>query len=183
MDYELFSNTLAGLTFPARRELAHARTVGPETSSPLAVEHLTQVRGGICFCVDLDPRWVVKLIKKGWMEHLQAYKDHVIDQAVTILQAGHDIKCMFTTPKLLESLALRLESMGTSIRKRASPESSRGGTEFTPQWNRFAQEELLDGAFMTPTYGNTSDGPRIQRAQRTIQQLQDRRIILRSRER
>ena len=32
-------------------------------------------------------------------------------------QAGHDIKCMFTTPKLLESLALRLESMGTSIGK------------------------------------------------------------------
>jgi len=33
-----------------------------------------------------------------------------------------------------------------------------GGTEFTPQWNRFAQEELLDGAFMTPTYGNTLMG-------------------------
>ena len=51
----------------------------------LAVEHLAQYRGGICFCVDLDPRWVIKLIKKGWSEHLQAYKDHVIDQAVTIL--------------------------------------------------------------------------------------------------
>ena len=33
----------------------------------LGVEHLTQVRGGICFCVDLDPRWVIKLIKKGWI--------------------------------------------------------------------------------------------------------------------
>ena len=33
-----------------------------------------------------------------------------------------------------------------------------GGTEFTPQWNRFAQEELLDGAYMTPTYGNTLMG-------------------------
>ena len=53
----------------------------------LSVEHLAQYRGGgICFCVDLDPRWVIKLIKKGWSEHLQAYKDHVIDQAVTILQ-------------------------------------------------------------------------------------------------
>ena len=36
---------------------------------------------------------------------------------MTILHAGHDIKCMFTTPKLLEALALRLESMGTSIGK------------------------------------------------------------------
>ena len=29
----------------------------------LAVEHLAQHRGGICFMVDLDPRWVIKLIK------------------------------------------------------------------------------------------------------------------------
>jgi len=124
----------------------------------LAVEHLCQHRGGICFCVDLDPRWVIKLIKKGWSEHLQAYKDHVIDQAVTILHAGHDIKCMFTTPKLLEALALRLESMGTSIGKVGIKGIFSGGTEFTPQWNRFAHEELLDGAYMTPTYGNTLMG-------------------------
>ena len=76
----------------------------------LAVEHLAQFRGGICFCIDLDPRWVVKLIKKGWMEHLEAYKQHCIDQAITILGAGHDIKCMFTTPKLLEALAWRWKS-------------------------------------------------------------------------
>ena len=124
----------------------------------LAVEHLAQYRGGICFCVDLDPRWVIKLIKKGWSEHLQAYKDHVIDQAVTILQANHDIRCMFTTPKLLEALALRLESMGTTIRKVGITGIFSGGTEFTPQWNRFAHEELLDGAYMTPTYGNTLMG-------------------------
>ena len=92
------------------------------------------------------------------MEHLQAYKDHVIDQAVTILGAGHDIKCMFTTPKLLEALALRLESMGTSIRKAGITGIFSGGTEFTPQWNRFAHEELLDGVYMTPTYGNTLMG-------------------------
>ena len=83
----------------------------------LAVEHLCQHRGGICFCVDLDPRWVVKLIKKGWMEHLKAYKEHVIDQAMTVLVAGHDIKCMFTTPKLLESCAAALEKEGSSIKQ------------------------------------------------------------------
>jgi phenylacetate-coenzyme A ligase PaaK-like adenylate-forming protein len=92
------------------------------------------------------------------MEHLQAYKDHVIDQAVTILEAGHDIRCMFATPKLLESLALRLEERGTTIRKAGITGIFSGGTEFTPQWNRFAHEELLDGAYMTPTYGNTLMG-------------------------
>ncbi len=156
-DYEMFSETLPDEHFPRGSNWLMLGPSGPRRLR-LSVEHLAQHRGGICFCVDLDPRWVIKLIKKGWSEHLQAYKDHVIDQAVTILQADHDIRCMFTTPKLLESLALRLESMGTSIRKMGITGIFSGGTEFTPQWNRFAHEELLDGAYMTPTYGNTLMG-------------------------
>ncbi|MBF8300797.1 MAG: hypothetical protein HW394_1167 [Acidobacteria bacterium] len=156
-DYELFSATLPDEHFPKGANWLMLGPSGPRRLR-LAVEHLAQYRGGICFCVDLDPRWVVKLIKKGWSEHLQAYKDHVIDQAVTILSANHDIRCMFTTPKLLEALALRLESMGTTIRKAGITGIFSGGTEFTPQWNRFAHEELLDAAYMTPTYGNTLMG-------------------------
>ncbi|MDA1185660.1 MAG: hypothetical protein O2930_13575 [Acidobacteria bacterium] len=156
-DYELFSATLPDEHFPKGANWLMLGPSGPRRLR-LAVEHLAQHRGGICFCVDLDPRWVIKLIKKGWTEHLMAYKDHVIDQAVTILSANHDIRCLFTTPKLLESLALRLESNGTTIRKAGITGIFSGGTEFTPQWNRFAHEELLDGAYMTPTYGNTLMG-------------------------
>jgi phenylacetate-coenzyme A ligase PaaK-like adenylate-forming protein len=157
-DYEIFSDTLPDEFFPRGSNWLMLGPSGPRRLR-LSVEHLAQYRsGGICFSVDLDPRWVIKLIKKGWSEHLQAYKDHVIDQAVTILKAGHDIRCMFATPKLLESLALRLESMGTTIRKMGITGIFSGGTEFTPQWNRFAHEELLDGAYMTPTYGNTLMG-------------------------
>jgi hypothetical protein len=157
IDYSTFSTTLPDDKFPPGSDWLMVGPSGPRRLR-LAVEHLAQHRGGICFTVDLDPRWVIKLIKKGWSEHLQAYKDHVIDQAVTLLQAGHNIKCLFTTPKLLEALALRLESMGTSIRQAGITGVFSGGTEFTPQWNRFAHEELLDGAYMTPTYGNTLMG-------------------------
>jgi phenylacetate-coenzyme A ligase PaaK-like adenylate-forming protein len=156
-DYELFSATLPDAHFPRGSNWLMLGPSGPRRLR-LSVEHLAQYRGGICFCVDLDPRWVIKLIQKGWSEHLQAYKDHVIDQAVTILKANHDIRCLFATPKLLEALALRLESMGTSIRRTGISGIFSGGTEFTPQWNRFAHEELLDGAYMTPTYGNTLMG-------------------------
>jgi len=156
-DYELFSATLPDDKFPRGSNWLMLGPSGPRRLR-LSVEHLAQIRGGICFCVDLDPRWVIKLIKKGWNDHLQAYKEHVIDQAVTILQANHDIRCMFTTPKLLEALALKLESMGTTIRQMGITGIFSGGTEFTPQWNRFAHEELLDGAYMTPTYGNTLMG-------------------------
>jgi phenylacetate-coenzyme A ligase PaaK-like adenylate-forming protein len=157
IDYEIFSDTLPDQYFPKGSNWLMLGPSGPRRLR-LSVEHLAQHRGGICFCVDLDPRWVIKLIKLGWTEHLQAYKDHVIDQAVTLLGAGHDIRCMFATPKLLEALALRLESMGTTIHRAGITGIFSGGTEFTPQWNRFAQEELLDGAYMTPTYGNTLMG-------------------------
>jgi phenylacetate-coenzyme A ligase PaaK-like adenylate-forming protein len=156
-DYELFSETLPEEHFPRGANWLMLGPSGPRRLR-LAVEHLAQHRGGISFCIDLDPRWVIKLIKKGWTEHLDAYKDHVIEQAVTILEANHDIQCMFATPKLLESLALKLEDMGTTIRKAGIRGIFSGGTEFTPQWNRFAHEELLDGAYMTPTYGNTMMG-------------------------
>jgi phenylacetate-coenzyme A ligase PaaK-like adenylate-forming protein len=157
IDYEMFSATLPDEYFPKGSNWLMLGPSGPRRLR-LAVEHLCQFRGGICFCVDLDPRWVIKLIKKGWMDHLNAYKDHVIEQGLTVLEAGHDIKCMFTTPKLLEAFALALEKKGTTIRQAGITGLFTGGTEFTPQFTRFAVEELLDGAYMTPTYGNTLMG-------------------------
>ncbi len=70
IDYEIFSDTLPDKYFPKGSNWLMLGPSGPRRLR-LAVEHLCQYRGGICFCVDLDPRWVVKLIKKGWMEHLE----------------------------------------------------------------------------------------------------------------
>ena len=162
-DYELFSDTLPDEHFPRGSNWLMLGPSGPRRLR-LAVEHLAQHRDGICFCIDLDPRWVVKLIKKGWMEHLEEYKKHCIDQAVTVLTAGHDIKCMFATPKLLESLGEALEERGTSLQECGIKGIFSGGTEFTPQWTRFCVEEMLGGpvseggVYMTPTYGNTLMG-------------------------
>ncbi len=157
IDYELFSETLPDEHFPKGENWLMLGPSGPRRLR-LAVEHLAQHRGGICFCLDLDPRWVVKLITKGWTEHLEAYKSHVIDQAMTLLSAGHDLKILFTTPKLLEAFALRLEDEGSSLKEAGFTGIFSGGTEFTPQWTRFAVEELLDGVYITPTYGNTLMG-------------------------
>jgi phenylacetate-coenzyme A ligase PaaK-like adenylate-forming protein len=162
-DYELFSDTLPDHYFPRNSNWLMLGPSGPRRLR-LAVEHLCQFRGGICFCIDLDPRWVIKLIKKGWMEHLEEYKKHCIEQAITILTAGHSIRCMFATPKLLDSLCLELENRGTSLKELGVTGIFSGGTEFTPQWTRYAVEELLggppekSGIYMTPTYGNTLMG-------------------------
>jgi phenylacetate-coenzyme A ligase PaaK-like adenylate-forming protein len=158
IDYEMFSDTLPEKNFPKGTNWLMLGPSGPRRLR-LAVEHLCQYRGGICFCIDLDPRWVVKLIKKGWMEHLKAYQEHCIDQAMTVLSAGHDIKCLFTTPKLLDALCQRLEKEGSSISKQGITGIFCGGTEMTSQWVRFAIEEYLGkDVYIAPTYGNTLMG-------------------------
>lgn len=158
IDYEMFSDTLPDQYFPRGANWLMLGPSGPRRLR-LAVEHLCQSRGGICFCVDLDPRWVIKLIRQGRMDELKMYSAHVIEQAVTVLNAGHEIRCIFTTPKLLQALAEELETRGTSIREMGITGIFAGGTEFTPQFTRFAVEELLgDGVYMTPTYGNTLMG-------------------------
>jgi phenylacetate-coenzyme A ligase PaaK-like adenylate-forming protein len=158
VDYEIFSDSLPEKFFPKGSNWLMLGPSGPRRLR-LAVEHLAQFRGGICFGIDLDPRWVVKLIKKGWMEHLRAYQEHCIDQAMTVLSAGHNVKCMFSTPKLLDALCKKLEEQGSSIHKAGITGIFCGGTEMTSQWIRFTIEEYLGSeVYIAPTYGNTLMG-------------------------
>ncbi len=176
IDYEMMSETLPDQHFPKGSNWLMLGPSGPRRLR-LAIEHLAQHRGGKCFSIDLDPRWVVKLIKMRQIEMANLYKEHAIDQALAILAGGHDIKCMFTTPKLLAALdeALRsgkLEDKFRSFGRKVPLGGLRsikatgitgifsGGTEFTPQFTREAYEEMLDSGdvYMTPTYGNTLMG-------------------------
>jgi hypothetical protein len=153
IDYEMFSETLDDATFPKGSDWLMLGPSGPRRLR-LAVEHLAQHRGGICFCIDMDPRWVIKLIKKGQMNVMEDYRNHIIDQGLTILKAHPNIRCMFTTPKLLEALCEKISLVQAGITGIFC-----GGTSMTPQFHRFAREELLEGKIdFAPTYGNTLMG-------------------------
>lgn len=162
IDYELFSATLDDRYFPKGSDWLMLGPSGPRRLR-LAIEHLAQHRGGIAFGVDLDPRWVTKLIKSGRMELMHEYKDHVVNQGLTILRAHPNIRCMFTTPKLLEAICDRISLVKTGITGVFC-----GGTSMTAQFYRFACEELLEGGpdwwksgrkiDFVPTYGNTLMG-------------------------
>src|SRR4051812_21819334 len=135
-DYENFSQTLSEKNFPKGSDWLMLGPSGPRRLR-LAIEHLAQFRGGIAFSVDLDPRWVIKCLKRGEMQEANLYKQHCIDQALTILRANPNIKCMFTTPKLLENLAEKINLAHYGI-----TEIFCGGTELAPQVYRFAREEV-----------------------------------------
>lgn len=152
LDYEELSRRLPEGGFPRGTDWLMLGPSGPRRLR-LAIEHLAQQRGGICFLVDLDPRWVNELIRAGRPQELEAYKRHVIEQGLKLLRAHESIRCVFTTPKLLEALAERVSLPRLGIRGILC-----GGTEMSPQFHRFAREELIPGIDFYPLYGNTLMG-------------------------
>ncbi|MBI3269025.1 MAG: hypothetical protein HYZ53_08380 [Planctomycetes bacterium] len=152
VDYTEFSKTLDDAAFPRGASWLMIGPTGPRRLR-LAIEHLANLRGGSCFHVDLDPRWVVKLLGQKEVELANRYKDHVVDQAAMILKHRR-VGCLFATPKLLEALGERLSIPAAGIKGVFC-----GGTSMTHQLVRFLVEEVLENkvAFV-PTYGNTLMG-------------------------
>ncbi len=152
LDYEEFSDTLDDKFFPRGANWLMLGPTGPRRLR-LAIEHLAQVRGGVCYHVDLDPRWVKRLIEAKEFDVANRYKEHVVEQGATILK-NRKIECLFTTPKLLEALGEKLDVPDAGIKGVFC-----GGTQMTPQVVRFLTEEVLDNrAQFVPTYGNTLMG-------------------------
>jgi len=151
-DYELFGDALSDETFPRGSDWLMLGPTGPRRLR-LAIEHLAHHRGGACFFVDLDPRWVSRMVREKRWKDVEEYKDHCIHQALTILRAHDNVHCLFTTPKLLESLCEKV-----SLAKMGISGIFCGGTEMNAQFNRFAREELVPGIDFVPTYGNTLMG-------------------------
>jgi len=151
-DYEIFGDNLSAEGFPQGADWLMLGPTGPRRLR-LAIEHLAQYRGGLCFFVDLDPRWVNKLIVAQRHHDLELYKNHVIEQALTILRSHDNVRCLFTTPKLLEALCEKVP-----LAKLGITGIFCGGTEMTKQFHRFAREELIPGIEFVPTYGNTLMG-------------------------
>jgi phenylacetate-coenzyme A ligase PaaK-like adenylate-forming protein len=157
VDYEEFSDHYGPNFFPKGGNWLMVGPTGPRRLR-LAVEHLANYRGSSCYFVDLDPRWVKRLIGMGELAMARKYQEHVIDQAATIIR-HRDIKCMFTTPRLLENLAERMSLVKAGIKGVFA-----GGTTMTPQYVRFVVEEVLEGKInFAPTYGNTLMGLAISR--------------------
>lgn len=152
IDYEDFSETLSDDHFPRNHYWLMIGPTGPRRLR-LAIEHLANVRGCSCYFVDLDPRWVKKLLSDKQFDQAKAYMAHVVDQAVTILK-HRSVSALFTTPKLLEALSEKVSLVDVGIKGVFV-----GGTTMDPQYVRFIVEEVLENEIgFVPTYGNTLMG-------------------------
>jgi phenylacetate-coenzyme A ligase PaaK-like adenylate-forming protein len=152
VDYSEFSEKIADQHFPRNHYWLMMGPTGPRRLR-LAIEHLANVRGCSCYFIDLDPRWVKKVISAKQMDQARAYMEHVVDQAVAILK-HRKVSGLFTTPKLLEALGEKIDLWDAGIRGVFC-----GGTTMAPQYVRFLVEEVLENRIgFYPTYGNTLMG-------------------------
>jgi phenylacetate-coenzyme A ligase PaaK-like adenylate-forming protein len=152
VDYSEFSQKISDVHFPRGGAWLMMGPTGPRRLR-LAIEHLANVRGSSCYFIDLDPRWVKKVLAEKKYDQAKAYMAHVVDQAATILK-HRKVTGLFTTPKLLEALAEKVNLWDAGIRGVFC-----GGTSMKPQEVRFIVEELLENRIgFYPTYGNTLMG-------------------------
>ncbi|MFB8281715.1 phenazine antibiotic biosynthesis protein [Nocardia colli] len=61
---------------------------------------------GVKFTIDLDPRWIKRILARGDTEEADRYAEHLIDQAADILTT-QSVGILITTPPLLERIARR----------------------------------------------------------------------------
>ena len=99
IDYEAFSDTLPDAVLPEGRRLA---AVGPSGPAPAAPRRRAPLPAPRRHLLHGGPRPALgdqaHQGGRAW-RRWRRYKQHVIDQALTLLRAHDSIRCLFTTPE------------------------------------------------------------------------------------
>ncbi|HMJ36276.1 MAG TPA: hypothetical protein VK501_20410 [Baekduia sp.] len=108
--------------------------------------------GGLSFTIDMDPRWVKKLIAAGKADEADAYAEHLIDQAAFVLQS-QDIGVLMSTPPLLERLARR-DDLVELVRQKVQT-IEWGGAHMDADTRQLYRTEVFPGLTLHGGYGST----------------------------
>ena len=128
--------------------------IGPTGPHGIAqsTQQMAQTRGGMCYFIDLDPRFIRVLYQKQDMKTLGAYMEHVRRQAFGILDT-QEIHVLGTTPVLIQALAPELKKRGYRFSGMMY-----GGTQLTADLLNLLSTEYYPDAVHTAVYGNTLMG-------------------------
>jgi phenylacetate-coenzyme A ligase PaaK-like adenylate-forming protein len=136
---------------PRNRDWLALFPSGPHMAGALA-RSLAAAVGGVAFTIDMDPRWVKKLIAAGKADEANAYAEHLIDQAAFVLQT-QDIGVLFSTPPLLERLARR-EDLVELVREKVQL-IEWGGAHMDVDTRQLYRTEIFPGLTIAGGYGST----------------------------
>jgi phenylacetate-coenzyme A ligase PaaK-like adenylate-forming protein len=124
---------------------------GPHMAGAL-VRRQAAAMGGLSFTIDMDPRWVKKLIAAGKADEAGAYAEHLIDQAAFVLQT-QDIGVVMSTPPLLERLARR-DDLVELVREKVQA-IEWGGAHMDADTRQLYRTEVFPGVTLDGNYGST----------------------------
>jgi phenylacetate-coenzyme A ligase PaaK-like adenylate-forming protein len=108
--------------------------------------------GGLSFTIDIDPRWVKKLIAARKADEADAYAEHLIDQAAFVLES-QDVGVLMSTPPLLERLARRHRLVELVRQKVQAIEW--GGAHMDADTRLLYRTEVFPGVSLSGNYGST----------------------------
>lgn len=124
---------------------------GPHGAGEILKRQATE-RGGLTFTIDMDPRWVKKLIAAGKIEEAEAYAEHLVEQAAYLLRT-QDIGFLATTPPMLERIA-RHEDLVELINQKVKG-IIWGGAHMDADTRHLYRTEVFPGVKLVGLYGST----------------------------
>jgi phenylacetate-coenzyme A ligase PaaK-like adenylate-forming protein len=146
-----FSECLDNHGVPRGVDWLSAVPAGPHNVGAMAADAAT-LRGGLNFSIDLDPRWVKKLIAGGHTDMASAYTDHLVEQAGYIL-GSQEVGVLFATPPMLERLAQHDDLVELVNRKLHA--IIWGGTHMDADNRDLLRDEVFPGVKLVGGYGGT----------------------------
>ncbi|MEU3764991.1 phenazine antibiotic biosynthesis protein [Amycolatopsis keratiniphila] len=124
---------------------------GPHIFGRLMAE-MTRLRDGVCFTVDLDPRWVRNRLSAGQAEEADRYAEHIVDQAESVLE-HQDIGVLVATPPLLGRIAER-DRLVKLINDKVAV-IMWGGAHLDADTRQVLQDEVFPRVRLCGQYGST----------------------------
>lgn len=137
--------------YPEKMDWLLVTPSGPHMLGHLGTWHARRL-GVTAFTIDMDPRWVKKLLSEGRTDEADLYAEHIIDQCQSILSI-EDIGVLVITPPLLERLARRDELV--ALARKSVRLITWGGTHMDVDTRQLYRTEIFPGVELRGLYGNT----------------------------
>lgn len=124
---------------------------GGANNAGVFVQHLAHEWDVLPFHVNMDPRWA-KRLGQNPNGDFDAYVDHLLDQAETVLET-QDVSVLFTTSRLLERPRVR-----ELVAAHGVEGIYHGGTRLDPDTHAVFREDWYADTALVGEYGNTLMG-------------------------
>lgn len=142
---------LNGHGYPPKKNWLTLLPTGPHIGVEY-IRHQVAHLGGVLFTIDMDPRWVKRVIAEGRPAEADAYAEHLVDQAAWVLET-QDVAVLSCTPPLLARICRR-DDLLEVVREKIEIVDW-GGAHMDADTRYLYRTDVLPGAELWGVWGST----------------------------